>query len=426
MNSRLVALKTLTSLSAILLPASTALAEEMALTVRDVPVPGLVSYQPAKRLNQGTPLVLDDGSRVIPVQFDRERIWWYQPESCDAQGRTYRLRPAKEGEVPDSGVKVARKGRVFEVTIDGQPFTAFNTGKDLPKPFLYPVIGPTGAAVTRHYPMKDVQEERGNGKKTRQDHPHHRSIWTAHGDVRTANFNKPGTDYWAQDKPDADKPSKGLQKVFSVSIESGPVFGRIRAEIDWLTPGGKKELGESRTYTFYKTVRDERVIDVKVVLRFTEGDVMFADTKEGGILSLRIATSMDEIGGGKMVNSRGQTGMKECWGRQAEWCDYVGPVEGQTVGIAVFDAKTNFRHPTRWHIRDYGLYTANPFMAGAATKEQKKQDPDVKLEDGSKTWKKGESAEFNYRIFIHKGDTQAAKVAEHYQLYTGAPQIALK
>ena len=392
---------------------ATALAADQTLTIRDVPVPGLVSFQPDKPLNRTTPLVLDDSTRTIPVQFDMDRMWWYQPESCDARGRTYTLQARKTGEADEAGVRIQEKEGVLEVTIDGRPFTAFNYAKDLPKPFLYPVIGPTGAAVTRHYPMKEVASEPAK----RRDHPHHRSIWTAHGDVRTTDFSKPGTDYWAEDKPGTEKPSKGLQKVARiVRVHGGPVFGLSEADIEWITPAGKKELSETRTCIFYKTPDDQRIIDVKVVLKFTESDVMFADTKEGGILSLRVATSMDEIGGGKMVNARGQTGMNECWGQPAEWCDYVGPVDGRTVGIAVFDGPTNLRHPTRWHIRNYGLYTANPFMAGAVTREQKKKDPNVKLLDESRTWKKGEKAEFNYRILIHTGDTRAAKNAAQYKL----------
>jgi 7-carboxy-7-deazaguanine synthase len=60
-------------------------------------------------------------------------------------------------------------------------------------------------------------------------------------------------------------------------------------------------------------------------------------------------------------NSAGGVGEKECWGKPAAWCDYSGPVEGQTVGIAVMDHPGNLRSPVRWHVRDYGLLTTNCF-----------------------------------------------------------------
>ena len=34
---------------------------------------------------------------------------------------------------------------------------------------------------------------------------------------------------------------------------------------------------------------------------------------------------------------------------------------GKTVGLAIFDHPSNPRHPTTWHVRDYGLFAANPF-----------------------------------------------------------------
>ena len=101
--------------------------------------------------------------------------------------------------------------------------------------------------------------------------------------------------------------------------------------------------------------------------------------------------------------------MAECWGEEAEWCDYVGPVNGNTLGIALFDARSNPFHPTRWHIRDYGLYTANPFIGH----RDKKEIP----QDSNKTWKKGENATFNYRVVIHRGDTSEAKIADQYGAY---------
>ncbi len=226
---------------------------DMQLTVRDVAVPGLVWYKPAETLDHKTPLVLDDGSgKIIHTQFDAEgHLWWYQPTPCDAKGNTYRLRELKPGEGKPRGIKVeAGKAATYDVTIDGQPFTVFNYDKDTPKPYLYPVIGPTGAGVTRNFPMKDLPEERAQGKrKSRQDHPHHRSIWTAYGDVRLGDFDKVGTDYWAVGK------GKGLQKVTKIAaVQSGPVFGLIEADIDWTNAAGKKELSETRTYRFFKAV----------------------------------------------------------------------------------------------------------------------------------------------------------------------------
>jgi len=271
----------------------------------------------------------------------------------------------------------------------------------------------------------------------RQDHPHHRSIWSAWGDVRTKDFDQPGSNYWHQAKDSAKQDRQIVKQI--VRTVSGPVFGQIEAEIEWTRSDGQRDFTEYRTYTFYRGDDNARVIDIRNVFKFTDRDVMFYDTKEAGIVSLRVATSMDEIslhdrskpGKGRMVNSNGQMRMAQCWGQPAEWCDYVGPVAGQTLGIAIFDAKSNFRHPTRWHIRDYGLFTANPIAIKAFTKpaedgskEQKRAWE--KSKPGSYTWKKGDTQEFNYRILIHRGDTKTARVAEQYELYTEPASVDLK
>ncbi len=69
---------------------------------------------------------------------------------------------------------------------------------------------------------------------------------------------------------------------------------------------------------------------------------------------------MDDKAGGKIVNSDGLVD-DEAWGKQAAWVDYSGPVDGQTVGIAILNHPQSLRYPTYWHVRTYGLFAANPF-----------------------------------------------------------------
>jgi hypothetical protein len=273
--------------------------------------------------------------------------------------------------------------------------------------------------------MKDNAQEKS---RKYQDHPHHRSFWTAFGEVRTSDRPEDKVNYWATEQTTkvdgAEKviyrrDSAGQQRVTRiVRTLSGPVFGLIEAEVEWVTSDGKRQLTDTRVYRFFRGTDTQRVIDYELTLHFPDADVTFDDTKEGGLIALRIPFSMTEKPGeGEMVNSKGQKGMKECWGQPAEWCDYVGPVNGKTLGIAIFDAPPNLRHPVRWHIRDYGLYTANPFMA---------QDVDKSLPSATHTWKKGESAVFNYRVIIHKDDTQAARISDQYAAYAKPAEVRVR
>jgi type II secretion system protein G len=116
-------------------------------------------------------------------------------------------------------------------------------------------------------------------------------------------------------------------------------------------------------------------------------------------------------GAGKIVNAPGDTDDK-VWGKKAAWVDYAGPVDGKTVGIAIFDSPNNLRHPTRWHARDYGLFAANPFCEREMDKAQPEGAGDFKLEAGK-------SVTFSYRIILHEGDAAQAKVAERWAEYAG-------
>ncbi len=136
----------------------------------------------------------------------------------------------------------------------------------------------------------------------------------------------------------------------------------------------------------------------------------FADTKEG-TFGIRLATSMTEEkgGGGRMMNAEGKETEKNVWGKRSAWVDYCGPVDGQTVGVAIFDNPANPRYPTYWHSRAYGLHAANIFGVRDFTGD--------KSQDGSLTIEPGHPLHFRYRVVIHAGDTGSANIAELHKKY---------
>jgi hypothetical protein len=84
-------------------------------------------------------------------------------------------------------------------------------------------------------------------------------------------------------------------------------------------------------------------------------------------------------------------------------------VDGKIVGIAIFDDPGNPRHPTTWHVRDYGLFAANPFGLHEFEKRP--------AHTGDFTIPAGQSATFRYRFYLHEGDEKEARVAEMYEDY---------
>jgi hypothetical protein len=291
-----------------------------------------------------------------------------------------------------SGVQIIRLADRLRVEINGLLFTEYYY-KDVPRPYCYPLIGPEGAAMTRDWPMKNTPGEE-------HDHPHHRSLWFAHGAIN-------GHDFWSEQKAFG----KTVHEDF-LEVKSGKQEGVIRSRNKWVAADGTVVCTDERTLRFYNPGRaNERLFDFEIILKASNGELTFGDTKEG-TMAVRLAETMrlkGNVGKGHIVNS---AGMRDghTWGKRAEWCDYYGPVEGKTVGIAIFDHPQNPRHPTWWHVRDYGLFAANPFG-----QHDFESLPDKTA--GNLIVPAGKSVTFRYRFYLHEGDDQQAKVAEKYKQY---------
>jgi hypothetical protein len=234
-----------------------------------------------------------------------------------------------------------------------------------------------------------------------QDHPHHRSLWFTQDEVNGVNF-------WGE----GGGCGRQVHQAFE-ALEGGPVFGLIRTRNDWVKPDGARVLEDTREVRVYR-VADGRLFDFDVTLRATDGPVEFGDTKEG-TFGLRLVPTMQLTGGGGHIeNARGQKD-GDTWGKPAEWCDYYGPVEGEVVGVAILNHPTSFRHPTYWHVRDYGLFAANPFGLRHFIGDKTGQ--------GKYTLAQGEAITFRYRVFLHRGDTASAHVADVYAAYAEPPEV---
>jgi hypothetical protein len=294
---------------------------------------------------------------------------------------------------PSQGVQLTRLADRVRVEINGELFTEYHF-RDVPRPYCYPLMGPGELAMSRDWPMKDSPNEA-------HDHPHHRSLWFAHGLVN-------GKDFWSEDKDFG----MTVHDVF-IELRSGTKSGVIRSRNNWVAADGTVVCRDQRTLRFYNPEnRPERIMDFEVTLFAShDGPLTLGDTKEG-TMAVRLAETMrlkGAVGHGHIVNS---TGVRDgaTWGKRADWCDYYGPVAGKTVGLAIFDHPNNPRHPTWWHVRDYGLFAANPFG-----RHDFEALPDKSA--GNLTIPAGQSLTFRYRFYFHEGNEEEAKVAEKYLDY---------
>ena len=274
--------------------------------------------------------------------------------------------------------KLAQKYGRIDVEIDGKPFTTFYYGSGTMKPYLHPLLTASGKTITRTWPIAE-------GGKHTSDHPHHTGLWFTHGDVN-------GLDFWSNLTPG---PKRG-QVVLDTAIKAEG--NRIVADFNWLDPEGKPLLKEHRQMTFSGDLKS-RAIDFDLTLTAV-APVKFGDTKEG-TFAIRLADELAEKGGsGTMTSAEGGAKMKAVWGKPSPWVDYAGSLEGEPVGIAIFDHPSNPRHPTTWHARDYGLFAANIFGQHDFAND--------KAKDGSLELAPGKNLHFRYRVWIHGGLTADA------------------
>jgi hypothetical protein len=302
-------------------------------------------------------------------------------------------------------VKIVAEDSRIHVQMDGKPYADFVVKSDeAMKPYLYPLRAASGTIVTRHWPMEKVASVEP------VDHQHQRGLWFGPDIVN-------GFDFWNNERSYNNKIA-GYTKLNKIGeVKSGKKQGSIAATFDWIDPKGTTIVNESRVMVFHEMPK-LRVIDFQVELTAVT-DVKFGDGKDC-CFGIRIAPQLQEdkviktkgkpnvtIPGppGVISNAEGKTGEKDVWGKPSDWCDYSGEIDGEKLGIAIFDNPKNSRR-ARWHVRGYGLFAANPFGQSAFSGD--------KSQDGSVTLKPGEKLEFKYRVVIHPAGADLAKLYAEY------------
>lgn len=312
------------------------------------------------------------------------------------------------------GVRIVPTNHLLRVELNGRLFTEYHY-TNVPRPFCYPILGPGGVAMTRHFPMASPPGEE-------HDHPHHRSLWFSHAPVNDV-------DVWTEQKADT---GRILHRGF-VDISSGANTGLIKTLNDWVDATGKILCTSENTLCFFAPTNGVITMDYEIQLKATHGDVTFGDSKEGSF-AVRVAETMRVLlpvkkgepaqpGAGHIVLSTGERddgvsaaaaidAKREAvtWGKRAAWCDYYGPVDGNVVGIAIMDHPANPRYPTWWHVRDYGLFAANPFGQHDFEGLKNKNAGDLKI-------LAGQSVRFRYRVVFHEGDEKKGQIAARFAEY---------
>lgn len=299
---------------------------------------------------------------------------------------------------PDQGVELKHEGANVDFLVNGKLFTRYDTTTGPNKPYFYPLMAPTGGQIVRHWPVEKVEGETN-------DHPHHRGMWFTHGKVN-------GTDFWTE----VGKVGKTIHTGYG-EVRGGPVYGLMQSRTDWVKPDGTKTAEDVRDVRVYN-LNSGTLMDFSVTVKAIGGPLVFGDTKEGSFGlrladSMRVAVEKGKTAEGHILNAQGDKDAKT-WGKSAAWCDYYGPVDGKTVGVAIFDDPKNPRHPTTWHVRDYGLFAANPFGLHDFDKKNAEGAGDLTVPEG-------QTVTFRYRLFFHNGSSEEANVPQMAQAFAAPP-----
>jgi hypothetical protein len=260
--------------------------------------------------------------------------------------------------------------------IDGEEVARYYAAPDTPKPYLFPVIGPSGKRLTS---MAHPVDPYG--------HRHHRSVWIGHADVN-------GYDFWAENN---DNRIIFEKLVDFGSAEDAASFTVVHV---WRAGDVTNVLLDTRTWTLRKLERGEYYLDLKLFFEPVDKAVTFGATPYG-LLGVRVAPAMTvAVGGGRILNAQGKVNESEVHWQNTEWVDFSGRVAADTInGITLFNHPENPGHPPAFHVRDEG------WMSPCFSK------------DAPLAVEAGDSLSLRYRLYIHNSQGDPEALNRHWLRY---------
>jgi hypothetical protein len=225
---------------------------------------------------------------------------------------------------------------------DGVERLRWHFARRHPRPFFYPLVGPSGRPLTRM------------GHPAAPDHDHHRSIWFAHEKIA-------GVSFW----PESIEPQ--IRQERWVLYEDGEHEAAMVVELGWFDAHNVRLMRQQliaavRTVGGTEAAGDLGELQVEVQATFTpELPTLQLEKTNFGFFAVRVAKSLSaHYGAGRLTNSAGAQHEKNIHQHEARWVDYSGPIaRDRWEGITYFDHPTNPHQPTLWHVRDDGWMAAS-------------------------------------------------------------------
>ncbi len=261
---------------------------------------------------------------------------------------------------------------------DGEELARYYFAPDLRRPFVFPMIGPSGRSLTRMGHPHDPES-----------HSHHNSVWISHDDVN-------GISFW-------DDRAKGRivhQRI--EQFEDSDKAASVLTVNAW-TASNHVMLIERRLTRLEPLAKGEWLLTIDLELQPKEQGITFGKTPFG-LLGVRMAKTIGvNDGGGRIRNSEGGVNEAEVLWKRARWVDYSGPITARaTEGITLMDHPSNPNHPTFFHVRNDG------WMGASLTY------------DGSRTIKRDEPLQLRYGLYVHTGMPKTNDIERVWKAFSEA------
>lgn len=241
-------------------------------------------------------------------------------------------------------------GAQASVERSGAEISRYFFGPELHRPFLYPLIGPSGKSLTRMGHPRDP-----NG------HSHHNSLWISHHDVG-------GVAFW-NDSPNSTGRIVHKRVLRYEDTDSEALIEVVNAWID-SAKANKTILEEQLAMRFRPEANGQWLLLLDIQLSAPKEPVTLGKTNFG-FLGIRMAKTIGvHDGGGTIRNSAGGVNEAGVHEKPARWCDYSGLIhKDASEGITIFDHPSNPNHPTVFHVRNDGWMGAALTFAAPHTIE---------------------------------------------------------
>ena len=278
--------------------------------------------------------------------------------------------------------------QVISFRIRGKEVARWNGSPVNPRPFLYPVIGPSGSCLTRM------------GHPGAPNHDHHRSVWIAHNKLL-------GIDFWSEETP------ARIRQTGWLALEDGPQ-GVMAVTLSWFDGHDPAPLVDQDLILALRPLDDEEYL-LDWQLKFTpRSDQIEFQQTNFGFLAVRVAKSLSAVfGGGQITDSERRSGEQAIFGQTARWVDYSVPVVGEnrhvvTEGITYLDHPGNPTFPSRWHVRDDGWMGCAPCLERGMVIQKSSPLP------------------LRYGLHIHRGAGDANRTDAVFRIWESMPRYRVQ